>query len=345
MPLKAWVVRAGKDGENEDFALEEGVVVIGWDELGDLSAVTTREEVREMLVATGYAQGGKLLNHAGQVFRFVNEIDIGDLVVLPAKRTRTLAVGRCAGGYEFRPDNPDGCRHVRPVEWLLTEQPRNSLGQDLLHTLGGLHTVFSPKRNNAVVRLVEFSETGRDPELRRSDDTSHEDGTDSIDEEAAVNMEQLAIDGIAAHIAGTFKGRGLERLVKAILDAEGYTTTWSPAGPDGGVDVLAATGPLGFEAPRIAVQVKSGQTSVDAPTMRNLLGAARNFGAEMALFVSWSGFNRGARRLARDQWFNLRTWDSGDLIDKITETYDRLPEEIQAALPLKQIWTLAHDDT
>ena len=82
--MRAWVVRAGADGENEDFALEKNVVVIGWDDLGDLSAVNTRDQVREMLMATGYAEGGRLLNHTGQIFRFVNNIDIGDLVVLPA---------------------------------------------------------------------------------------------------------------------------------------------------------------------------------------------------------------------------------------------------------------------
>ncbi len=80
-----------------------------------------------------------------------------------------------------------------------------------------------------------------------------------------------------------------------------------------------------------------------SPSVDSGLDAARNFGADKALFVSWSGFNRGAQRLARDQWFNLRTWSSGDLIRKITESYDRLPKEIQTELPLKQIWTLTDD--
>ena len=342
--MRAWVVRAGADGESEDFALDNNLVVIGWDELDDLSTAVTRDQVREMLLGTGYTEGGKLANHTGQIFRFAHEISVDDLVVLPAKRTRTLAIGRCSGGYKFRTGNPEGCRHVRPVDWLRTEQPRSSLGQDLLHALGGLLTVYEVKRNNAVARLAEFSRTGRDPEFRRSGEVAQEDRTNSINEEGAVDIEPLAIDGIAAHIAATFKAHGLERLVEAVLEAEGYVTFRSPAGPDGGVDVLAARGPLGFEPPRIAVQVKSGKTAVDAPTVRNLLGAARNFDADQALFVSWSGFNRGARRLARDQWFNLRIWDSADLIERITENYDRLPKEIQAELPLKQIWVIANDD-
>ena len=78
--------------------------------------------------------------------------------------------------------------------------------------------------------------------------------------------------------------------------------------------------------------------------MRNLRGAAANFEADTALFVAWGGFNREARKLARSKWFQLRIWDSRDLIDKITENYDKLPEHIQAKLPLKQIWTLALDD-
>ena len=343
--MRAWVVRAGADGESEDFALDNNVVVIGWDDLGDLSTVTTRDHVRELLVATGYAEGRRLANHTGQIFRFAHEVEVGDLVVLPAKRTRTLAVGRCAGVYEHRPDNPEGCRHVRRVEWLKIEQPRNSLRQDLLYSLGGLNTVYRLKKNNAVNRLDEFSRSGRDPELRRSDDMSHAGEADSIEAEVAVNVEELAADSIAAYIAGTFKGRDLETLVKRILEAEGYVTTQSPAGPDGGVDVVAGSGPLGLEAPRIAVQVKSGWAPVDAPTVLKLLGAAANFGAGKALFVSWSGFNRAARKLAWDRWFDLRIWSSKELIDKIKENYDCLPKELQADLPLKQIWVLADDDT
>jgi len=35
--MSVWLVRAGKNGEREDFALENGVAVIGWDELPDLA--------------------------------------------------------------------------------------------------------------------------------------------------------------------------------------------------------------------------------------------------------------------------------------------------------------------
>ena len=71
------------------------------------------------------------------------------------------------------------------------------------------------------------------------------------------DLEQFSLDHIAKVIIRKYKGHGLERLVESILKAQGYTTYRSPAGPDRGVDILAAPGPLGFGRPRICVQVKS----------------------------------------------------------------------------------------
>ena len=44
------------------------------------------------------------------------------------------------------------------------------------------------------------------------------------------------------------------------LSAEGYITEFSAPGPDGGVDILAGGGTLGFQEPRLCVQVKSSQS-------------------------------------------------------------------------------------
>jgi len=40
--MAVWMVRAGRGGEREDVALREGLAVIGWDELPDLSTMTSR---------------------------------------------------------------------------------------------------------------------------------------------------------------------------------------------------------------------------------------------------------------------------------------------------------------
>jgi len=37
-------------------------------------------------------------------------------------------------------------------------------------------------------------------------------------------------------------------------------------------------------------------------------------------------------------------WTADDVLRELTATYDKLPGEIQAELPLKQIWALAGED-
>ena len=58
----------------------------------------------------------------------------------------------------------------------------------------------------------------------------------------------------------------------------------SPPGADGGVDILAGKGPLGFDPPRLVVQVKSQDAPVDVGVLRELQGVMHQFNADQA---SW----------------------------------------------------------
>lgn len=55
--MTVWLVRAGRYGEAENLALEQGLSVIGWDELPDLATVQPREEV-ETLPRETYPDAG-----------------------------------------------------------------------------------------------------------------------------------------------------------------------------------------------------------------------------------------------------------------------------------------------
>jgi restriction system protein len=50
--MAVWGVRAGKHGENESYAVDNNVAVIGWDDLDDLSEYHSREEIAKLMAAT-----------------------------------------------------------------------------------------------------------------------------------------------------------------------------------------------------------------------------------------------------------------------------------------------------
>ena len=105
--MALWLVRAGKRGEQEEFALNNRVAVIGWDDLPDLSQVQTREELYKRLEETYPEVKRKtLLNWLSQIWPFVREMQQGDLVALPSKRRPVVYLGRVKGPYVYNPNNP-----------------------------------------------------------------------------------------------------------------------------------------------------------------------------------------------------------------------------------------------
>jgi restriction system protein len=161
---RAWLVRAGRHGEDEALALDAGLAVIGWSEVEDLGPLSSREELLVLLRDTyPDAPRARLLNWRGQVWAFRGVMAPGDLVALPLKTSREVAIGRVTGDYAYRPDLRPTARHVRPVEWVVTDVPRDAIGGDLLNTLGAGMTVCEVRRNRGAHRLAALASTGADP--------------------------------------------------------------------------------------------------------------------------------------------------------------------------------------
>ncbi|MEU2897007.1 CBS domain-containing protein [Streptomyces sp. NPDC001273] len=163
--MRAWVVRAGENGERERAALEEGVLVVGWDRLamGDLADAATRDDIKAAVAAAYPDEGPYTIgNWTGQLHRFVHEIRPGDLVVLPLKSLR-VAIGKVVGAYEYRAGAAEGMRHVRRVEWLVTDIDRQEIQSDLLDSMGSLLTVFEISRFGAADRVAALAEGKPDP--------------------------------------------------------------------------------------------------------------------------------------------------------------------------------------
>ena len=128
----------------------------------------------------------------------------------------------------------------------------------------------------------------------------------------------------------------MARLVDSILRAQGYTTYVSPEGPDKGIDILAGSGSLGFDHPRICVQVKSGDTPLDRPTLDQLIGAMQNVNADHGLLVSWGGFKQTIDKEEAQQFFRVRLWDQQELIDNLLAYYEKIDDSVKAELPLRK---------
>ncbi len=342
--MAIWLVRAGKHGEYESKFLDEDRVYVTWQGLSsDLSKLHDRSALDETLQQIyPDAKPKTIQNWVSQIWPFRDKMAIGDLVILPRKSERTIQVGEITGGYEFNPEGPDPFFHRRSVRWVGESIPRDNFGKDLLNTFGAFMTICRVRRHNAEARIEEMRRNGWSRETNRaivaagsnSDSGSNEDYIDT-------DLEVASQDQIARMILAKFKGHGLTRLIEGILNAKGYTTYRSPEGADGGADILAGAGPLGFGSPRLCVEVKSEDSPIDRPTVDKLLGAVSKFGADEGLFVSWGGFRKNVHKELASSFFRLRLWSQAEILKALFENYEHLDEELKAELPLKRIWTVA----
>ena len=332
--MTLWVARAGRHGEQERFALKNGIIVADYPDLGDLSNIRSKSELIEILRKSRTGNKERTINTwASSLWSFLREMKIGDLAALPSKFEPVIYFGKINGEYQYVEENPGGAKHTRPVKWIKGIN-RDAIGQDLLYSFGSSLAIFRVNRNNAEERIknILYKETPNINEYEYNDRDHY------------IDIEGYSRDVIRKKMHERFRGHELARLIGLILKAQGYHIYVSPPGPDGGVDILAGTGALGFESPRIAVQVKSGQEQIGTPEIDQLRGVIKKFGADYGLFVSWSGYKRSIGHDMRQMWHEIRLWDSNDVIEKFLEYYENLPADVQSEIPLKRIWVPVLDE-
>lgn len=344
---KVYLARAGRQGEDEDYVLENGLAIIGFREIPSLAEAKDYQDVlkivNEAIPGTNRHAAG---NVAGQLWAFALAMKEGDIVVLPRKLTSQVALGKITGPYQYRKIGGH-YRHTRPVKWIRADVARSVFAQDLLYSFGAFMTVCSITRNDAERRVAAVMEGKPDPGFKGDIAKSKKAPLTPVEpiDEPVADLAELAHDQIVAQIQSHFAGHALARLVDAVLKIDGWVTRISPPGADGGVDILAGRGSLGLDQPRLCVQVKSQTSTADVTVYRTLQGAMQSFKAEQGLLVCWGGFNKAVLVESKQGYFSVRLWESRDLVEAIYRNYERLPAEIQAELPLKRVWMLVMEET
>ncbi len=341
---RVFVVRAGSSGQDEEYSLDNRMVVLGFRDYPSLQDAKDYNDVVSIVKKTRPDLKSRAAgNYAGQLWAFALAMKPGDIVVLPRKLTSQIALGRVKGPYSYKKIGQE-YRHTRPVEWIRPDVPRTQFAQDLLYSFGAFMTVCNITRNQAEERVAAVLAGKPDPGLKAPDNKPEKTLPSSDSDQANINLAEMAHDQIVRKIEEHFRGHDLASLVGAILQAEGWVTQVSPPGADGGVDIFAGRGSLGLDQPRLCVQVKSQNSPAEVTIYRTLQGSMQTFKAEQGLLVCWGGFNRAVMTEAKQGYFTVRLWDSRDIVEAIYRNYEKLPAEIQAELPLKRVWMLVTEE-
>ncbi|MBV9071915.1 MAG: restriction endonuclease [Acidobacteria bacterium] len=329
-----WMVRAGQGAYVADEFASRSCVAIGWPEVGDLTDARSVADVRAAYFrAYPDAKPGEVGNAVAMLHKFRATFKLGDHVVSYNRAAREYLVGKIAGDYQFLPGVVTDHPHVRSVDWS-GRVSRDLLRVSSRNTLGSTLTLFSLPREvwDDITQAVrgDISATLTAPEAEQVAQEKVEI------EESRQDTQARALELIKDKLS-RLDDVQMEQLVAALLRAMGYRTRVSPKGPDRGVDVFASPDGLGFQEPRIKVEVKHRlRTAIGAPEVRSFLGALRP--GDRGLYVSSGGYSREAKYEAERANIPITLLDLDELAAAVVTFYESFDLEGRALISLVKVY-------
>lgn len=324
-----WMIRSGGGKYADDF-IEKGMVGIGWDEIGSLSGIKSRDQVIEKVKITWPDfKRMKAVVTGSQLDKIANVIKPKDRVITYDPSTRMYHIGRIESEYAYDSKEENGRAHQRKVKWEY-QVDRDKLSVPTKNSLGSTLTIFELPDDavQEIDSLISGKQYTREQPMV-SDAV--------IDEESLLEDHKgKAKEFIKDKLIG-LDWDEMQQLVAGVLRAMSYKTRISPQGSDRGKDIVASPDGLGLEQPRIVVEVKHRPNSqMGSQEIRSFLGGRHK--DDKGLYVSTGGFTKDARYEADRASIPVTLMDIDDLVELIVQNYENLDMESRTLLPLTKIY-------
>ena len=149
-----WIYAPGDGAMYWDEFYSAGIMGIGWDDIGDLSAYNTKSEMRQAMQEK-IAPSRSFKNDAHATWQFVNEMKPGDIIFAKKGMHQVIGRGVVGSDYEFDPQR-DHYKNIRQVKWTHKGEWQHP-GQAVMKTLTDItaYTDYVEKLNSLFESEIE----------------------------------------------------------------------------------------------------------------------------------------------------------------------------------------------
>ena len=110
-----WTFSPGEKASKWQLCINEGIMCIGWDALGDLSHYSSREDMRKE-IKKHYPTDGSAINDSLAVWQFSHEMKPGDIVFAKKGKDQIIGRGIVESDYMFDSARTE-FKNIRKVKW------------------------------------------------------------------------------------------------------------------------------------------------------------------------------------------------------------------------------------
>ena len=111
-----WIYSPGEGSSMWDEFYNEGIMAIGWGEIGDLRNFDSKDAMKEKMKAT-FDEKLSYKNSAHATWQFVNEMKVGDIIFVKKGMHQLVGRGVVTSEYEYDEERIDEYKNTRQVTW------------------------------------------------------------------------------------------------------------------------------------------------------------------------------------------------------------------------------------
>lgn len=115
--VKYWMYSPGEGASMWDKFYNEGVMAIGWDEIGNLNDYPQKKDIKYKLQEI-YNDKSSHKNDVHALWQFANEIQKGDVIFAKKGWNEIIGVGIVNSDYTFDDTYDNHFHHIRKVNWI-----------------------------------------------------------------------------------------------------------------------------------------------------------------------------------------------------------------------------------
>lgn len=152
-----WICRAGMDSIYYDRFISENRIYLPWlgynVPLNTLSALIDFRYLVENEKQT--TNRSSVSNWASQLYAFAKEMQPNDMVLIPAKCSRSYTLAKIISDYNFQ-ESPNDLHHFRQITVLQAEILRSEFSQSVQYSLGAYRTIFKGNHEEEILTTIKL---------------------------------------------------------------------------------------------------------------------------------------------------------------------------------------------
>lgn len=113
-----WVYAPGEGASQWQRCIDNGIMCLGWHELGDYSQYESQEEIKTALKELN-ENSDNPTNSSLAVWEFLNSVKPGDVIFVKKGKSKIIGRGIVTGGYQYDHEATE-LPNIRPVNWKIT---------------------------------------------------------------------------------------------------------------------------------------------------------------------------------------------------------------------------------